>query len=181
MKSSKTNKTDIVDEKEKKKIHNYFILSLIFLLSMGFVLYLCELYNVNDAEKKKTPVIDGMLYEIYNDDLEHYLLDNSTTVIYMCTANKDACRLFERDFKKLLKMEEYNDQLVYLNLTDLDQEKFVKEFNDKYNYKIKLTTNYPAFVLFDEGKIKKIIQGDEENKLTVTKVRQFLEANEIGE
>ncbi len=177
----KKNKTEVIEEKEQKRIKNYIILLLVFLVSMGFVLYLRELYKVNEEEQKKTPIIGGMIYEIYNDDLEHYLLDNPTTVIYMCTANGDTCRLFERDFKKLLKKEEYNEQLVYLNLTDLDQEKFVDEFNKKYNYKTKLTSYYPAFVLFENGEIKKILQGNENNKLSIEKVRQFLEINEIGE
>ena len=34
-----------------------------------------------------------------NDDLDHYVLDNPTTIIYMCTANDDECRNFEKDFK----------------------------------------------------------------------------------
>ena len=177
----KNNKTNETNNKEKSKLKNYLILLLLFVVSMGFVLYLRELYKVNEAEQKKIPVIDGLVYEIYNDDLEHYILDNPTMVIYMCTANGNSCRLFERDFKKLLKKNDYSDRLVYLNLTNIDQEKFVKEFNNKYNYKIKLTTNYPAFILFEDGKVKKILQGKENDGLTITRVRQFLEMNEIGE
>lgn len=177
----KNNKTNETNNKEKSKLKNYLILLLLFVVSMGFVLYLRELYKVNEAEQKKIPVIDGLVYEIYNDDLEHYILDNPTMVIYMCTANGNSCRLFERDFKKLLKKNDYSDRLVYLNLTNIDQEKFIKEFNNKYNYKIKLTTNYPAFILFEDGKVKKILQGKENDGLTITRVRQFLEMNEIGE
>lgn len=177
----KNNKTNETNSKEKSKLKNYLILLLLFVVSMGFVLYLRELYKVNEAEQKKIPVIDGLVYEIYNDDLEHYILDNPTMVIYMCTANGNSCRLFERNFKKLLKKNDYSDRLVYLNLTNIDQEKFIKEFNNKYNYKIKLTTNYPAFILFEDGKVKKILQGKENEGLTITRVRQFLEMNEIGE
>ena len=177
----KNNKTNETNSKEKNKLKNYLILLLLFVVSMGFVLYLRELYKVNEAEQKKIPVIDGLVYEIYNDDLEHYILDNPTMVIYMCTANGNSCRLFERNFKKLLKKNDYSDRLVYLNLTNIDQEKFIKEFNNKYNYKIKLTTNYPAFILFEDGKVKKILQGKENDGLTITRVRQFLEMNEIGE
>ena len=166
---------------ETKKRHNYIILFILFIASICFVLYLREIYKVNDAEKKKTPVIDGMIYEIYNDDLEHYILDNPTTIIYMCTADNEECRSFERDFKKFLKKNEYNDKLVYLNLTDLDQDVFVNSFNNKYKYKVNLTRDYPAFVLFEDGEIKTMIQGNENKKLTITKVEQFLELNGMGE
>ena len=169
-------------EKENKKtIKNYVLLILLFIASIGLVFYLRELYEVNKKEQLKTPVIDGALLEIYETDLEHYVLDNPTTVIYMCTADNEKCRVFERDFKKLLKKKNYDDQIIYLNLTDLNQESFVNNFNEKYKYKTKLTTNYPAFVLFEDGKIKNILQGNDKEGLTLVKVKQFLDLNKIGE
>ena len=72
-------------------------------------------------------------------------------------------------------------QLIYLNLTDLNQEEFLNVFNTTYHYKKQLTSYYPAFVFFEDGKVKSILQGTEKNPLTITKVKQFLELNEIGE
>ncbi|MBQ9019326.1 MAG: hypothetical protein IJ097_03315 [Bacilli bacterium] len=171
---------EIDTKKEKRKIKNYIILLLLFVASCWLVLYLCQLYRINDAEKKKIPVIDGMIYEIYSEDLDHYVVDNPNTVIYMCTANDEDCRLFEKSFKKLLKNYDYSDQLVYLNLTDLNQEEFVDSFNERYNYKNKLKTKYPAFVLFEDGKVKAILQNSNK-KMDIMKVKQFLEINKIGE
>ena len=168
-------------EKSSKKIKNYIILVLLFVASMGLVLYCCELYKVNEAEKKKTPIINGMLSEIYSGDLEHFVLDNPTTIVYLCAANDDQCRTFERNFKKLLKKKNYEEQVVYLNLTDVDQDEFVEEFNNKYNYKTKLTTNYPAFIVFEDGKVKSVLQGKEDKPLSIEKVKQFLEINDTGE
>ena len=165
----------------KKSIKNYVLLVFLFVASMLLILYLCELYKVNKAEQMKTPVIDGALLEIYPTDLEHYVLDTPTTVIYMCTADGEECRLFERSFKKLLKKKDYNNQIIYLNLTDLDQEEFVNDFNEKYQYKTKITGNYPAFVLFEDGKIKSVLQSTEDKTLSISKVKQFLELNNIGE
>ncbi len=168
-------------EEKKKTIHNYILLVILFVVTFGVVIYLCRWYNVYNEYQKETPVIRGSLMEIGNDDLEHYILDNPTAVIYMCTAKDDECRLFEKSFKKLLKKRDYNNEIIYLNLSDLDQDEFVNSFNNKYNYKIKLTTHYPAFVLFEDGKVVSVLQGSSEKKLTVSKVKQFLELNEIGE
>ena len=168
------------NEEKKKVVRNYILLGFIFVVSIGAVLYFCQLYKVSDEERKKVPIISGLLQEIYHDDLEHYIMDNPTTIIYMCIANGDVCRNFERDFKKLLKKKEYN-QIIYLNLTDLDQEEFIKDFNSVYQYKNRLTSYYPAFVLFEDGKVKNILQGSEDKPLTISKVRHFLELNEIGE
>ena len=97
----------------------------------------------------------------------------------MCIANDEDCRVFEREFKTLLKKNEYNDNLAYLNLMDADQEKFLEEFNSKYIYKVKLSKEYPAFVLFEDGKVKAILQ-EKDKKLDIVKVKHFLEFNEIG-
>ena len=167
---------------EKKKIvHNYFILLIIYVAAMCLVIYLCKWYNVYDEYQKETPVIRGALQEIVSDDLEHYVLDNPTAVIYMCTSSDEVCRSFEKGFKKLLNKRDYNNQIIYLNLSGIDQDSFVNGFNDKYLKKNKLSTNYPAFVLFQDGKAISILQGSVSKPLTVTKVKQFLEINDIGE
>lgn len=166
--------------KDKKRIRNYIICVILFIVCFGLVLYLRELYKVNEAEQKKIPVIQGYISEIYNDDLEHYITENPDGVIYMCIANDENCRVFEREFKKLLKKDEYNDNLVYLNLMDVDQDKFLEEFNSKFIYKVKLSKEYPAFVLFEDGKVKAILQ-EKDKKLDIVKVKHFLELSEIGE
>ena len=171
----------VEEENVNHKFHNYFILVLLFIVCICFVLYLCRLYKINDEEQKKIPVINGLLSEIYSDDLEHYVVDNSSFVIYMCTANDDNCRSFEKNFKKLLKKKNYQDSVIYLNLTGVSQEEFVNDFNNKYNYKINLTTDYPAFIYFEDGEVQSILQGSSEKKLSVTKVKNFLELNNIGE
>lgn len=169
-----------LEKKENKRISNYTITVVLFIVCFGLVLYLRELYRVNEAEQKKIPVIDGYISELSSEDLEHYILDNPNGVIYMCIANDENCRTFEREFKKLLKKDEYNNNLAYLNLMDVDQDKFLEEFNKKYIYKTKLSKEYPAFVLFEDGKVKAILQ-EKDRKLDIVKVKHFLELSEIGE
>ncbi|MBQ6324076.1 MAG: hypothetical protein IJI22_04490 [Bacilli bacterium] len=167
--------------KSKNEKNNYVLLVVIFVLTIAFVLYLCRWYNVYNEYKKNIPVIRDSLYEIVNDDLEHYIMDNPTSVVYMCTASNDKCRTFEKKFKKYLKTVELTDSMVYLNLSDLDQDEFVNNFNSKYDYKVKLTTDYPAFVYFEDGEVVAILQGKEDSDLTLAEVKQFLKLNEIGE
>lgn len=173
-------KEKTLEKKDKKIVRNYIITIVLFIACCGLVLYLRELYRVNEAEQKKIPVIQGYISEIYNDDLEHYIMDNPNGVIYMCIANDENCRAFEREFKKLLKKDEYSDNLAYLNLIDVDQNEFLNNFNSKYIYKTKLSKEYPAFVLFEDGKVKAILQ-EKSKKLDIVKVKHFLELSEIGE
>ena len=173
---------NIKNVKEKKNmVHNYLILLLICFCFIAFVFYVCKIYTIQEEEKLKIPVIRGELLEIYKDDLDHYIMDNPSSIIYVCTADDEKCRFFEKDFKKLLKKNEYMNQIIYLNLTDVDQELFLEEFNRKYNSKTKLSGNYPAFILFEDGKIKSILQGKSSKNVSTSKLKQFLEVNEIGE
>ncbi len=171
------------EEVQKRAAKNYVILCFIVLLFVGLVLYLCKWYKVYDEYQKDIPVIRDSLQEIVNDDLEHYILDNPSSLIYICTANDENCRNFEKKFKQLIEKKEFGNEIVYLNVTGLDQDSFVKSFNEKYAKKKKLTTNYPAIVLFDEGKVTSVLQAADDKELSITKVEHFLELelNKVGE
>lgn len=168
-------------EEKTIPLKNYAIIALIFLATIGLTLYLCNCYSVYNEGKKEIPVIRGTLSEITSEDFEHYILENQSAKVYMCTASSPTCRSFEKDFIKLIKRKNLQDEIVYLNLSDVEQDEFVKKFNEKYSFKIPLTKNYPAIVIFDEGKIESILQGSEKESLTLSKTKQFIEINKIGE
>ena len=168
-------------ETEKKvTIKSYLILATIFLLTMGVTIYLCKCYKVYNEGKKETPVIRGTLSEITSEELAHYVQENQNCTVYMCTASNQICRDYEEKFIKLIKKKSLQDDIVYLNLSNIEQDKFINTFNDEYKYKIKLTTNYPAIVIFDEAKISALLQENDE-KLSIDRTKQFIELNKIGE
>lgn len=163
--------------KSKKGIKNYIILIVIFVLCFGFTIYLCEWYNVYSDYKKQTPIIRGTLSEINTEDLDHYVVDVPSVIVYICTSYDDDCRSFEKNFKKYVNKKDLNDSIVYLNISDVDKEQFVNDFNSKYNYKTRLNGNYPAFISFKDGKIDSILQSDVNKELSISKVDSFLELN----
>lgn len=166
---------------KEKKVKNYILLAIVFLFGIGLTMYMCRCYKVYDDYQKQTPIIRGTLSEITNEEITHFILENPTTVIYMCTSSDDVCRQYEKGLKKLVKNTNLSEYIVYLNLSEINQDEFVEQFNNDYPYKVKLTTSYPAFVIFEDGKIKNILQGNEENPLTISKTKQFVELNHIGE
>ena len=168
------------NEKQKKSIKNYIILIAIFGLTILLVWYIAKWYEVRSDYKKETPVIRGTLnYEITSVDFYHYIMENPSSVFYMCTSSSDNCRSFEKDLKKLIIKKNLQNSIIYLNLSDSDIPEFVKSFNDNYKYKVKLTKNYPALVEFTDGKVTGLIQNTKDDILTITKVNQFLELQHI--
>lgn len=169
-------------KKEEKKIplKNYIILGIIFLVSIVVVVYLCRCYKVYDESQRETPVIRGHLPEITENEVDSYLVENPSTVFYMCTASSFVCRNYEKDFIKLIDEKKLSNSIIYVNLSNADIENFVNNFNNNHKYKVKLTKNYPALVIFEDSKVINILQNDKNEKLTISKTKSFLDMNKIG-
>lgn len=159
----------------KNYVKNYFILILIFIVCICFAFYLREQYAVYEEYQLEIPVIGDTLPNITRDDLEHYVVDNHLVAVYMCTASSEACRSFEKTFKRFVEKSGITDEIVYLNLSD--DTDFVSYFNDRFLFKTKLKGNYPAFVIFRDGNVDAMLQSSSKKKLSISKVQTFLELN----
>ena len=167
---------NLLKNREKKESRRkLIILLLIVLATVVVVLYFCRWYKVYDEYQKQTPVIRDTLLEIVSDDLDPYLVENPTTIVYMCTASDMKCRDFERDFIKYIEKNDLYDSFVYLNLSDQDLTAFSKDFNKKYNCKGKFKPNYPSFVSFEDGVVKNILQAEENEMLDIDNVDSFVD------
>lgn len=169
------------EETRKIGIKNYLILALIFVVTTIITLYLCNVYNVYQESKKQIPIIRGTLSEITSEELEHYISENPTVMMYMCTASNETCRKYEKSLKKYVVREELQDKIVYLNLSEEESIDFAEKFNNVYTKSLKLKNNYPALVIFEEGIVTHLLQAKENEKLTITKTRQFMDLHKIGE
>lgn len=168
-------KKNVKDNKKNNLVRNYIILAVFILIGVGLTLYFCKVYKVYDDYQKATPVIQGVLSEITPEELNHYVVDNSQMVIYMCTASNENCRHFEKDFKKYIARESVQDNIIYLNLSETDLDQFITDFNNTYKYKHKLTKDLPALVAFTDGNVDAILQEKKNKKLSVSKAKHFLD------
>lgn len=164
-----------VENSNKNYIKNYFILILIFIVCICLAFYLREQYAVYKAYQLEIPVIGDSLPNITREDLEHYVVDNHLVAVYMCTASSDACRNFEKSFKRYVEKSEITDEIVYLNLSE--DSDFVDYFNDRFSFKSKLKGNYPAFVIFRDGNVDAMLQSSSKKNLSLSRVQAFLDLN----
>lgn len=173
-------KKTIENAPNNTKVKNYLILFLLVVVTVTLTLYLCDCYRVYSDNQKEIPVIRGTLSEITYEELDHYIMENPNSTIYMCTASSQNCRNFENDFIKLIKKKDLQDDIIYLNLSGVDETAFLTDFNNKYKYKYVLTTEYPAIVTFDNSNVANMLQ-EKDGKLSITKVKHYIELNKIGE
>ena len=160
---------------------NYVIFLVMILVTFLLVYYLYRFYTVYSDYQKQTPIIREVLPEITEQELEHYVQESPSIVIYMCTASDDTCRNFEKSLKKLVIKKELANYITYVNLTNTDLEQFSNHFNNSYPYKQKLENHYPALVVFEDSEIRDLLQSKQGKKLTIEEVDQFLKRNKIGE
>lgn len=166
----------------KIPIKNYVILGIIFIGVLLLLWYFSKWYEVYDDYQKETPVIRGTLSEITDLELDHYLMENPTSVIYMCTSSDMKCRNFEKSFKSVLESNEnLKTGIIYLNLSKVDQDSFVTRFNETYPYKVKLNKSYPAIVLFEDNKIVGLLQEKKGEAFNINEVRSYLKLHKVGE
>lgn len=169
------------NNERKIEIKNYIILALIFIAATAITLYLCNVYRVYEESKRQIPIIRDTLSEITSEELQHYISENPTAMIYMCTASTTTCRNYEKDLKKYVIKEDLQETIIYLNIAEEEIESFTDNFNSTYSSKLKLKSNYPALVIFEEGKVTHLLQAKEKEKLTITKTKQFMDLHKIGE
>lgn len=166
---------------KKVTFSNYLILIMIFIFTIIITLYVSKFYQMIDLERKKEPVIRGYLSEININEVNHYITENANVSIYMCTSDNIKCRIFEKDFKKIIVKESLMNNIVYLNLTGQNSSEFFNNFNNKFAGKKKLKHIYPTLVVIDNGRVFDVIQANKNGKLNIEDVNDFVKENIVGD
>ncbi len=166
------------DKKIPKK--NYVILLVMCLLTFLLAYYIYRWYVVYSDYQNNIPVIKDSLVEITEEEMEHYISDNPTATIYVCTASDINCRNFEKNFKKLIEQKSLKEFIAYVNISDIDDQDFIDRFNSNHPYKKSALGKYPAIIYFEDGEISDILQSNDEEKISISDVKQFIKRNKIG-
>lgn len=167
-----------IEKKIPKK--NYIILLILFLLTFLLTYYIYRWYVVYSNYQNNIPVIKDSLVELTEEEMEHYISDNPTTTIYICTASDINCRNFEKSFKRFVDQKVLKEYIAYVNLSNNDENGFIDRFNSRYHYRKSALSKYPALVYFEDGQISDILQETATEKITISDVKQFIKRNKIG-
>ncbi len=163
---------------KKKQKQNYVILVVIYVVVIVLVLYLASIYNSCKSYQKEIPVLKDVVLEINPSEVEHYLTENPSPILYLCTASDDDCREFEETMKSPLEKNNYED-LVYVNLEDIeDKMTFVNDLLAGTDYSI---DRVPCLIKFTDGIATDIEDGLNGAVLTRDEALNFLDANDRTE
>lgn len=166
----------MMHKKENKK--NYIILAIIYILVIALVLYLASWYTTYMKYQKEIPVLQNVVSEIKPDELDHYLMENPSPILYLGIASNDDCRDFEESIKPALEKNNYQD-LTYVNLENISNiNSYIAELLSKYEGTDYSVERIPCLIKFTDGKITSIEDGLNGAVLTESVALNFIEANE---
>ncbi len=164
------------------KFRNYIILAIIIISTIVAVLAIKRIYENNKEYESNTNKRLDILYEIKEDDLESYLVENRDIVIYVSNSKQEDIVTFEEEFKNYIVENELSKEFVYLNL-DMVSSNFYNNLENKYlvDYlkgKKDILNDQENILIIEEGKIKAILY-EGKSSISFNDVKKFLEENDV--
>ncbi|HGE7610171.1 thioredoxin family protein [Bacillus thuringiensis] len=157
------------------------VIIIIFLLSIFFLYRENTVLKRNNStlEIEKQIVIDNTgsydyLNSITVDSFEKRIKNGDDIFVYIGNSQCSDCSFFSKILEKEVKTFPLKDSLYLVNISNIHQDKNRwLAFKKKYGF-----DQTPAFLLFQQGKVKSMIQWDEKNGLSEEIFHNWLEENE---
>ena len=161
----------ILNKEKERKIppKNYLYLVIIIIVSILLILYILKWYKTYNDSKLYTGILNEYLQVINYNELNDYITENKDAVIYVSLLGNKEIRKFEQKFKNTIINNNLRNNILYLDITNEDQEK-TKE-------KLQINNNLPYLVVYTNGKITDTYSISE-HKYDTKKIIKYL--NRIG-
>ena len=168
-----------VEEVRKISPKNYFILGAIFIGTFVLIFLLRHWYISYQNYQLTIPVLKDTLKEVTVDTLEHYITANPDAVMYIEVSDDENSREVASDLKKVIKERNLANKVVYINISSVeDKDAFLANFSKKYIDGDKIE-NYPALVLFLDGKVDAYVSRTDKQRLNVGDIAQIFDQYEL--
>ena len=143
-------------KKEKEiPLKNYILLSIILIFTIVIVIYLFMWYSAYENNKLENQILDECLMVINYNELENYIVENKDAIIYTSSLNNIESRTFENKFKNIIKKNNLDNTILYLDLT-----------------------GDPSLLTFKNGELEKIYN-IKENNYNIKKIEKYLEEEDV--
>jgi len=146
-------------------VKNYFVLVSIAVAVIVISLILRGMYIKKNGNIQYTSVVKEVVTEIKYDDLDNYLQENPTCVLYINNSKKKN-RSVQKDTKKIILDNSIQQYVVYIEKTD----DIVKKYD--------LNINSPIFVAYQNGVLTEIFSKD---SYTAKEIESFFIRNKVIE
>lgn len=141
---------------------NYFILALIFLVTVIGVFYAREWYNTSKEYYAQNSVMTKVVREIKSEEIANYTLENQKFVLYVASGKNIELKDFEDEFKNLIQDMDLVDSVLYMNLDGVEPNGFYdllrNDFSAMSRIKNQIIDDSSASLyVFTDGKITSVL------------------------
>lgn len=148
----------------KEKTKKIILLIIICLFTIGILFITLKLNEQRKKEILSTSSIDGYLTEIKYDEVQTHIVEQPNSIIYISNSSDDVSRDFEKDFKKVIKKYNLENEIIYININN------VNIIDPVYQYA-------PTLIFYSKGQISDII--DCETLKTKKQIIDILEERSV--
>lgn len=128
---------------------NYIIITIIFVVTIILCFYLRKVYLTRTVTGPS--VIEEVSTKINENEINNHVIENPTVILYL-SPNNIGSQEIDKRIRNIL--EKTNTRVLYLNTSEVNEEKLVETLKTLTNKKITYHDN--AIYVFENGKIKKI-------------------------
>lgn len=160
----------------KVPLKNYFILTLILVLSILIVFYLVKIYNstIHNTNDKQ---ILNKIKEITILELDNYIVENPNIVIYLMDSDYKSIS-FEKKLNQVIVEHDLQSQFVLINIANNIYQEYDKTANINFkNKSILKEVPINSLVIIENKKIKRFIKIND--ALKKSEISKFLKENEV--
>lgn len=157
---------------------NYLILVLVILATLFLIFFIREKYLVIKEYESMTNERIDFIFEVKEEELDSYLMENSDVVIYMASSSDDTIANFELELKDYILEQQLGKEVVYINLNNVS-DNFLEELEEKYfsvnlkASKLKLI-NQPNMVIVENRRVVSVMYNDTK-QININDVKKYLD------
>lgn len=130
---------------------NYFILFIVIVLSLMIALYFRKWYKAYEDGYLSKSIMGNYLFEINYKELDDYLVENQSAIIYVSKVGNEKIRNFEKKFINAINQNDLKNKILYLDLSN-----YKGDTNNMYTINDKDITSVPNISVFKNGKLDDI-------------------------
>ena len=130
---------------------NYFILFIVIVLSLLIAFYFRKWYKAYEDSYLSKSIVGNYLFEINYKELDNYLVENQSAIIYVSKVGNEKIRNFEKKFINAINQNDLKNKILYLDLSN-----YKGDTNDKYTINDINITSVPNISVFENGKLDDI-------------------------
>lgn len=165
-----------MDGEKVKKINkkNYIILFVVIVFTLLLAICLRNIY-INQKSQDNNPYIEHV-YQIDEHSLSNYVIENNSFILYVADTSEEEIKSFEKKLGKYLTKKEYNKDIIYLDLNDVDVS-FYSKFKKKYFHKRLSNINLMKqtnLLYFEDKKVVDVLYTDY-SKLNIDDFEDFID------